>query len=189
MRDQQFQPVRPDCVQMRAQRRQRPAAIDQLVTVGGQAGAKVITRPGASDPVAVASEARDEALGSGFDFLIVDTAGRLQTHQNLMEELGKIYRVIGKRIPDGPHEALLVLDATTGQNGISQAKHFSDAVHCSGLILSKLDGSAKGGVAVAIRQTMGIPVKYVGLGEQIDDLEVFDPDRFVDALIDEGPGE
>jgi fused signal recognition particle receptor len=101
-----------------------------------------------------------------------------------MDELHKIYRVISKRIPGAPHEALLVLDATTGQNGLSQAKHFSEAVECSGLILAKLDGSAKGGVAIAIRQTMGIPVKYVGLGEQIDDLEVFDPDNFVDALID-----
>ena len=101
-----------------------------------------------------------------------------------MDELHKIYRVIAKRIPEAPHEALLVLDATTGQNGLSQAKHFSEVVECTGLVLAKLDGSAKGGVAIAIRQTMGIPVKYVGLGEQIDDLEVFDPDNFVDALID-----
>ena len=167
----------------------RAAAVEQLTLWSERLGCQIVTKPSGTDPASVAYTACDMAANEGKDVVIVDTAGRLQTHQNLMEELGKIYRVIGKRIPDGPHEALLVLDATTGQNGISQAKHFSDAVHCSGLILSKLDGSAKGGVAVAIRQTMGIPVKYVGLGEQIDDLEVFDPDRFVDALIDEGPGE
>jgi fused signal recognition particle receptor len=121
-------------------------------------------------------------LETGADVCIIDTAGRLQTHANLMQELEKIHRVIGKKIPEGPHESLLVLDATTGQNGISQARTFSDAVDCTGLILAKLDGTAKGGVVVAIRQTMGIPVKYIGVGEKIDDLEVFDPDGFVDAL-------
>jgi len=124
-------------------------------------------------------------VNEGKDVVIVDTAGRLQTHTNLMVELEKIYRVIGKRIPGAPHESLLVLDATTGQNGVSQASHFSDIVDCTGLVLAKLDGSAKGGVVVSIRQKMGIPVKYVGLGEQIDDLAVFDPDSFVDALVSE----
>jgi fused signal recognition particle receptor len=112
----------------------------------------------------------------------MDTAGRLQTQKNLMDELEKIRRVMQKIIPDAPHESLLVLDATTGQNGLSQAKSFSQAIGCTGLILSKLDGTARGGVAIAIRQEMGFPVKYIGVGEQIDDIELFDPDSFVDAL-------
>ena len=117
---------------------------------------------------------------------IIDTAGRLQTAQNLMQELQKIHRVIGKRLDGAPHESLLVLDATTGQNGLSQASKFSDAAGCTGIVLAKLDGTAKGGVVVAIRQQMGMPVKYVGVGEQIDDLELFSPDDFVDALVEEG---
>jgi len=116
--------------------------------------------------------------------LIVDTAGRLQTQQNLMKQLSKIQRVIGDKIPGAPHEVLLVLDATTGQNGVSQAQHFSEAVACTGLILAKLDGTAKGGIVLAIRQQMNLPVKYIGVGEQVDDLELFDPDGFVDALLD-----
>jgi fused signal recognition particle receptor len=107
----------------------------------------------------------------------------LQTQRNLMDELSKINRVIAKKIPGAPHESLLVLDATTGQNGISQAKNFSEAVQCTGIILAKLDGTAKGGVVVAIRQTMGLPVKYVGVGEKVDDLELFDPDAFAEALV------
>jgi fused signal recognition particle receptor len=103
-----------------------------------------------------------------------------------MQELGKIHRVIGKRIPGGPHESLLVLDATTGQNGLNQASKFSEAAQCTGLVLAKLDGTAKGGIVVAIREQMGIPVKYVGVGEQIDDLELFSPDDFVNALFSEG---
>ena len=125
----------------------------------------------------------ERALETNSDFLIIDTAGRLQTQKNLMDELAKMHRVISKKIPGAPHESLLVLDATTGQNGISQARNFSDTAQCTGIILAKLDGSAKGGVVVPIRQQMGIPVKYVGVGEQIDDLEPFDPDQFVDALI------
>jgi fused signal recognition particle receptor len=116
---------------------------------------------------------------------IVDTAGRLQTQQNLMQELTKIRRVITKQIPDAPHEVLLVLDATTGQNGISQAQHFTDAVQCTGIILAKLDGTAKGGVVVAIRQRVGLPVKFVGVGEQAEDLTPFDAEKFVDALFDD----
>ena len=114
---------------------------------------------------------------------VIDQIGRLQTQKNLMDQLTKMHRVISKKIPGAPHESLLVLDATTGQNGISQARNFSEATECTGIILAKLDGSAKGGVVVPIRQQMGIPVKYVGVGEQIDDLEVFDPDRFVDVLV------
>ena len=162
----------------------RAAAVEQLAMWSERLGCEIVTNPAGTDPASVAYTACDVGVEKGVDVIIIDTAGRLQTHQNLMDELHKIYRVIAKRIPEAPHEALLVLDATTGQNGLSQAKHFSEAVECSGLVLAKLDGSAKGGVAIAIRQTMGIPVKFVGLGEQIDDLEVFDPDNFVDALID-----
>jgi len=162
----------------------RAAAVEQLAMWSERLGCEIVTKPAGTDPASVAYTACDVGVEKGVDVIIIDTAGRLQTHQNLMDELHKIYRVIAKRIPEAPHEALLVLDATTGQNGLSQAKHFSEAVECSGLVLAKLDGSAKGGVAIAIRQTMGIPVKFVGLGEQIDDLEVFDPDNFVDALID-----
>ncbi|MDG2358196.1 MAG: signal recognition particle-docking protein FtsY [Planctomycetaceae bacterium] len=162
----------------------RAAAVEQLTMWSERLGCEIVTKPAGTDPASVAYTGCDVGVAKGVDVIIIDTAGRLQTHQNLMDELHKIYRVIAKRIPEAPHEALLVLDATTGQNGLSQAKHFSEVVECSGLVLAKLDGSAKGGVAIAIRQTMGIPVKYVGLGEQIDDLEVFDPDNFVDALID-----
>ena len=162
----------------------RAAAVEQLTMWSERLGCEIVTKPAGTDPASVAYTGCDVGVEKGIDVIIIDTAGRLQTHQNLMDELHKIYRVIAKRIPEAPHEALLVLDATTGQNGLSQAKHFSEVVECTGLVLAKLDGSAKGGVAIAIRQTMGIPVKYVGLGEQIDDLEVFDPDNFVDALID-----
>ena len=162
----------------------RAVAVEQLTMWSERLGCEIVTKPAGTDPASVAYTGCDVGIEKGVDVIIIDTAGRLQTHQNLMDELHKIYRVISKRITGAPHEALLVLDATTGQNGLSQAKHFSETVECSGLILAKLDGSAKVGVAIAIRQTMGIPVKYVGLGEQIDDLEVFDPDSFVDALID-----
>jgi len=163
----------------------RAAAVEQLTLWSERLGCSIVTRPSGTDPASVAYAGCELAVTEGKDILIVDTAGRLQTHQNLMEELEKIHRVIGKRIPGAPHESLLVLDATTGQNGISQAAHFSDIVDCTGLILAKLDGSAKGGVVVAIRQKMGIPVKYVGLGEQVDDMAVFDPDSFVEALVEE----
>ena len=119
------------------------------------------------------------------DVCIVDTAGRLQTQQNLMQQLTKIRRVISKQIPAAPHETLLVLDATTGQNGISQAKHFTEAVECTGIVLAKLDGTAKGGVVVAIRQKVGLPVKYLGVGEKADDLTLFNPDDFVEALFED----
>jgi fused signal recognition particle receptor len=125
------------------------------------------------------------AIESKADVCIVDTAGRLQTQQNLMQQLTKIHRVIGKQIAAAPHEVLLVLDATTGQNGISQARHFTEAVHCTGIVLAKLDGTAKGGVVVAIRQQVGLPVKYVGVGERPEDLTLFVPDEFVEALFDD----
>jgi len=164
----------------------RAAAVEQLTMWAKRLGCEIVIKPSGSDPASVAFEGCDRAVTTGADVVIIDTAGRLQTHQNLMQELGKIHRVIGKRIPGAPHESLLVLDATTGQNGLSQASKFSDAANCTGLVLAKLDGTAKGGIVVAIREQMGIPVKYVGVGEQIDDLELFSPNDFVDALFSEG---
>jgi fused signal recognition particle receptor len=160
----------------------RAAAVEQLTLWSERLGCEIVRKDSGADPASVAFAGCDKTLETGADFLIVDTAGRLQTQKNLMDELAKINRVIGNKIPGAPHESLLVLDATTGQNGLSQARNFSDTVGCTGIILSKLDGTARGGVAVAIRQQMGIPVKYIGVGEQIDDLELFDPDAFVDAL-------
>jgi fused signal recognition particle receptor len=160
----------------------RAAAVEQLTIWAGRLGAEIVTGPSGSDPASVAHRAVAKTVESGADVCIVDTAGRLQTQQNLMQELTKIHRVLGKQVPDSPHEVLLVLDATTGQNGISQARHFTDAVRCTGLVLAKLDGTAKGGVVVAIRKQVGLPVKYIGVGEKADDLALFEPDPFVDAL-------
>ncbi len=160
----------------------RAAAVEQLTMWSERLGCLIVRKESNSDPAAVAFDGVQKAVEIGADYLIVDTAGRLQTQKNLMDELEKIRRVMRKIIPDAPHESLLVLDATTGQNGLSQAKSFSQAIGCTGLILSKLDGTARGGVVVAIRQEMGFPVKYIGVGEQIDDLELFDPDSFVEAL-------
>ena len=160
----------------------RAAAVEQLSIWADRLGVSIVTGPAGSDPASVAHKAVATALESGADVCIVDTAGRLQTQQNLMQELTKIHRVIGKLLPDAPHEVLLVLDATTGQNGISQARHFTEAVHCTGIVLAKLDGTAKGGVVVAIRQQVGLPVKYLGVGEKAEDLALFVPDDFVEAL-------
>ncbi len=166
----------------------RAAAVEQLTIWAGRLGAEIVKGEQGSDPASVAHRAVARAIESGADVCIIDTAGRLQTQQNLMQELTKIHRVIGKQIPAAPHEVLLVLDATTGQNGISQAKHFTDAVKCSGIVLAKLDGTAKGGVVVAIRQSVGLPVKYVGVGEKPEDITLFKPDEFVDALFDDLDG-
>ena len=163
----------------------RAAAVEQLTVWAGRLGAEIVSGEHGSDPASVAHRTVARSLETAADVCIVDTAGRLQTQQNLMQQLCKIHRVLGKQIPEAPHEILLVLDATTGQNGISQAKHFTDAVHCTGIVLAKLDGTAKGGVVVAIRQQVGLPVKYVGVGEKADDLALFEPDLFVDALFDE----
>jgi len=133
-------------------------------------------------PASVAYKAVEQTLLSGADVCIVDTAGRLQTQQNLMAELTKIQGAIRKQIPAAPHEVLLVLDATTGQNGISQASKSTEVVDCTGIVLAKLDGTAKGGVVVAIRQQVGLPVKYVGVGEQPEDWALFNSREFVDAL-------
>jgi len=163
----------------------RAAAVEQLTIWARRLGAEIVTGASGSDPASVAHRAVAHTVQIGADVCIVDTAGRLQTQQNLMQELSKIHRVLGKQIAEAPHEVILVLDATTGQNGISQAKHFTDAVRCTGLVLAKLDGTAKGGVVVAIRKTVGLPVKYIGVGEQAEDLALFDPDKFVDALFED----
>ena len=163
----------------------RAAAVEQLTIWAQRLGAEIVTGQKGTDPASVAHRAVARAVELGADVCIVDTAGRLQTQQNLMQELTKIHRVLGKQIPEAPHEVLLVLDATTGQNGISQARHFTEAVHCTGIVLAKLDGTAKGGVVVAIRQQVGLPVKYIGVGEKPEDIAVFDPDSFVDAMFGE----
>jgi len=163
----------------------RAAAVEQLTIWSQRLGAEIVTGPAGSDPASVAHRAVQAALEKQVDVCIVDTAGRLQTQSNLMTELTKIRRVMSKQIPEAPHEVLLVLDATTGQNGISQAKHFTEAVQCTGIVLAKIDGTAKGGVVTAIRKQVGLPVKYIGVGEQADDIALFDPDPFVEAMFAE----
>jgi len=160
----------------------RAAASDQLEIWADRASVDIIRNQPGADPASVAFDALQAAVSRGVDVLIVDTAGRLHTKSNLMEELKKIRRVLGKLIPDAPHETLLIMDATTGQNGLSQAKQFTEAVGVTGIVLTKLDGTAKGGIVFSITKELGIPVKYIGLGEKIDDLEVFNPDEFVEAL-------
>lgn len=160
----------------------RAAAINQLVIWAERAGVGIVKHQDGSDPAAVAFDACEAAMARGVDYLVIDTAGRLHTQDHLMRELNKIQRVVQKRIPDAPHETLLVLDATIGQNAINQAKTFAEVCDVSGLFLAKLDGSAKGGIVVGIRDQLDIPVKFVGLGESIDDMEPFDPDAFAEAL-------
>ena len=162
----------------------RAAAIEQLAIWAKRAGVDIVKHKPNSDPAAVAFDACEAALARKTDVLVVDTAGRLHTQEHLMRELNKIQRVVQKRIPDAPHEVLLVLDATIGQNAINQAKIFSEAVKVNGLFLAKLDGSAKGGIVVGIRDQLDIPVKFVGLGETIDAIEPFDPQAFVEALFE-----
>ncbi len=163
----------------------RAAAVEQLTVWAGRLGAEIVTGEAKSDPASVAHRAVTRAVESGADVCIIDTAGRLQTQQNLMKELTKIHNVISKKVPGAPHEVLLVLDATTGQNGISQAKSFSEAVQCTGIVLAKIDGTAKGGVVVAIRQQVGLPVKYLGVGEKAEDMTLFNPDQFVEAMFED----
>jgi len=160
----------------------RAAAIDQLVIWCERLGVDIVKGLPGSDPASVAHDACDKARAKGFDFVIVDTAGRLHTQTHLMRELEKIYRVTSKVIPNSPHEVLLVLDATTGQNAVLQAENFQKVVHCTGIILTKLDGTAKGGSIFSIKQRLNIPVKFIGVGEKIEDLESFDPASFVEAL-------
>lgn len=163
----------------------RAAAVEQLSIWADRIGVAIVTGEPKSQPAAVAYRTVERAIAEKFDVAIVDTAGRLQTQKNLMTELTKIRDAISKQIPAAPHEGLLVIDATTGQNGISQANKFAEAAGCTGIVLAKLDGTAKGGVVVAIRQQVGIPVKYVGVGEKHEDLALFVPDQFVDALFDD----
>ncbi len=161
----------------------RAAAIDQLKWWGERIGAEVIAHQQGADPGAVVFDALQAAKNRGVQVVIVDTAGRLHTKFNLMEELKKIRRVIQRIDPSAPHETLLVLDATTGQNGLSQAKHFTEAVGVSGIILAKLDSTAKGGIVLAICDQLKIPVRFIGTGEQLDDLAPFDPQTFVEAIM------
>lgn len=163
----------------------RAAAIEQLEVWANRSGSGFIKHQQGSDPAAVAFDAIQAAKSRGTDVVIIDTAGRLQTKVNLMQELQKVKRVIQKEIPDAPHETLLVLDATTGQNAISQAKLFDETVNLSGIVLTKLDGTAKGGVVFGICSEMEIPVKFIGIGERIEDLREFNPENFVEALFDE----
>lgn len=163
----------------------RAAAIDQLEIWGERTGAKVIRHEENSDPAAVAYDAVKAAVARNVDVLLIDTAGRLQTKSNLMEELKKINRVIQREIPEAPHETLLVLDATTGQNAISQAKLFTEAAPISGIVLTKLDGTAKGGVVIGIKAELSMPVKWIGVGEGIEDLRPFIADDFAKALFEE----
>lgn len=160
----------------------RAAAIDQLEIWSNRTGAEIIKHKEGSDPAAVAFDAVQSAKAKKVDVVIIDTAGRLHTKSNLMEELKKIRRVINREIPEAPHETLLVLDATTGQNAINQAKLFGEAVELSGIVLTKLDGTAKGGVVVAIKSELNLPVKWIGVGETADDLRPFVPQDFVQAL-------
>ena len=160
----------------------RAAAAEQLELWGERSGADVVRHKSGADPGAVVFDAISAARARDVEILLVDTAGRLHTKTNLMEELKKINRIVERELPGEPREVLLVLDATTGQNALSQAKLFNEAIGVTGIVLTKLDGTAKGGIVVAIASELGIPVKMVGVGEGIDDLQPFDPDEFVDAL-------
>ena len=163
----------------------RAAAVEQLEVWSNRLGVEVVKGKQGGDPAAVAFDAADAAVARGTDVLIVDTAGRLHTQEHLMRQLEKIRGVLGKKIDGAPHEVILVVDATTGQNGINQAKVFTDAIDVTGLFLAKLDGTARGGIVVAIREALNIPVKFIGVGETTDDVEPFDPDRFVETMFAE----
>jgi fused signal recognition particle receptor len=162
----------------------RAAAVEQLEAWGARAGSAVIRAAEGSDPGAVAFDAVEAARARGHDVVIVDTAGRLHTQDHLMEELAKVRRVIERQLPGAPHETLLTIDATTGQNGLRQALLFREAVDVTGIVLTKLDGTAKGGIALAIAQELGVPVKLIGIGEALEDLRPFDPDDFARALLE-----
>jgi fused signal recognition particle receptor len=161
----------------------RAAAIEQLETWGDRIGVEVIRQAAGSDPAAVVFDAVKSATAREVDALIVDTAGRLHTKSNLMAELVKLRRVIERQLPGAPHESLMVLDAPTGQNGFAQARQFHEAITLSGIVLTKLDGTAKGGIVVRIVRELGLPIKLVGVGERVEDLQPFEPAPFVDALV------
>ncbi len=162
----------------------RAAAVEQLTIWTERLGCEIVKNQQGSDPAAVAHDACERAKARGFDVLIVDTAGRLHTQTHLMRELEKIHRVVSKQIEGAPHEILLVLDGTTGQNAIVQAEQFKKTVHCTGVLMTKLDGTAKGGAIFAIKRRLNLPVKFIGVGETLDDLEPFDPDTYVEALFE-----
>jgi fused signal recognition particle receptor len=161
----------------------RAAATEQLQVWGQRLGAEVIAGASESDPGAVAFNAVQAGIARHADIVLIDTAGRLHTSSNLMEELRKVYRVVGKALPGAPHAVWLVLDATTGQNALQQARAFKDATKVTGVILAKLDSSARGGMAFAVQRELGLPIQYVGLGETMDDLQPFDADAFVDGIL------
>jgi fused signal recognition particle receptor len=161
----------------------RAAAIEQLETWGHRIGVEVVRQEPGSDPAAVVFDAVKAATARNLDALIIDTAGRLHTKSNLMMELVKLKRVIERQLPGAPHESLMVLDAPTGQNGFAQARMFNEAIGLSGVVLTKLDGTAKGGIVVRIARELGLPIKLVGVGEKVEDLGPFDPPRFIDALV------
>jgi fused signal recognition particle receptor len=162
----------------------RAAAIEQVEIWASRSSASIVKHKEGADPAAVAYDSVEAALARDIDIVLIDTAGRLHTQKNLMEELKKIKRSIDKKMPGAPHEVLMVLDATTGQNAISQANLFNEAVNITQIALTKLDGTAKGGIVAAIASTMKLPIKYIGVGEQIDDLQTFDPTLFINALFD-----
>ncbi|NUQ35059.1 MAG: signal recognition particle-docking protein FtsY [Planctomycetaceae bacterium] len=164
----------------------RAAAVEQLVTWSKRIGCEIVTGKAGADPASVAYQGCERAVKESFDVLIIDTAGRLHTQKNLMDELAKVYKVIGKVVPNAPHETILVLDSTTGQNAINQARMFTEVAGVSGIFLAKLDGTAKGGAVLTIDRHIGIPVKFVGLGESFEDIQRFNAAAFVDALFEEG---
>jgi fused signal recognition particle receptor len=162
----------------------RAAAVEQLEAWGRRAGVELIKHRAGSDPSAVVYDGMQAAKSRAIDVLLIDTAGRLHTKVHLVEELKKIHRVISREQPGAPHETLLVLDATTGQNGLQQAKVFKEATDIDGIVLTKLDGTAKGGVIISIQEELGVAVRYIGIGEDVDDLQPFEAERFVEALFD-----
>jgi fused signal recognition particle receptor len=166
----------------------RAAAAEQLETWAGRAEADFVGSQHGGDPAAVAFDAIAAAEARGRDVVVIDTAGRLHTQDHLMEELVKVRRVIAQKLPGAPHETLLVIDSTTGQNGLQQARLFTGAVEVSGIVLTKLDGSAKGGIAIAIAHELGLPIKLIGIGESLEDLRPFDADDFARALFSGEPG-
>ncbi|MCJ7772056.1 MAG: signal recognition particle-docking protein FtsY [Desulfobacterales bacterium] len=161
----------------------RAGATEQLLIWAKRAGAEIVMHKEKSDPAAVAYDSIEAALARGIDIVLIDTAGRLHTNTNLMEELKKIKRSIAKKISEAPHEILLVLDATTGQNALSQTEFFNEALGVTGIALTKLDGTAKGGIVISICGNFKIPIKYIGIGEMIEDLQTFDPEQFVSAIL------
>jgi fused signal recognition particle receptor len=161
----------------------RAAAVEQLEEWGRRSGVEVIRQGAGADPAAVVFDAVKAAAARGVDVLLVDTAGRLHTKSNLMDELVKLKKVVSRQLPGAPHECLMVLEAATGQNALQQAKLFHDAIGLTGLVLTKLDGTAKGGIVVRIYRELGVPIKLIGVGEQVEDLQPFDPKTFVDGLV------